>query len=205
MIAYNRNLCKALEKNESCVKILMFNNKIYFKRGILYVFIILFITPDSLFAKDQIEANGDFLQIAIPSIAYGATFYIDDKIGRTEFYKSFFTSLAITHGLKSVVSERRPNGSSKSFPSGHTSAAFQGAAFIHKRYGFEYSIPAYLAATYVGYSRVESEKHYTHDVLAGAIIGTLSSFYFTSTYSGYSIQPVVMCERCYGFRISKAW
>ena len=177
----------------------------YIKRSILCVLIILLIASDSLFAKDQIEANGDILQIAIPSIAYGTTFYLDDKVGRTEFYKSFFANLAVTHGLKSVVNERRPNGSSKSFPSGHTSAAFQGAAFIHKRYGFEYSLPAYFAATYVGYSRVVSEKHYTHDVLAGAIIGTLSSFYFTSTYDGYSIQPVVMCERCYGFRIAKEW
>ena len=39
----------------------------------------------------------DSLQIAIPALAFGATFYMDDEAGRTQFYKSFATNLLITH------------------------------------------------------------------------------------------------------------
>ncbi|MGB3398652.1 MAG: phosphatase PAP2 family protein, partial [Candidatus Deferrimicrobiaceae bacterium] len=43
-------------------------------------------------------------------------------------------------------------------------------------------IPAYLAAAFVGYSRVEADEHWTKDVLAGAAIGIVSGFIFTSRY-----------------------
>ena len=93
-------------------------------------------------AADFIDTSGDVLQIAIPAAAYAKTFYLDDSEGRREFYKSFFTSLGVTYGLKYSIDKKRPNGKEHSFPSGHTSAAFQGATFIHKRYGLEYGIPA---------------------------------------------------------------
>ena len=76
------------------------------------------------------------------------------------------------------------------FPSGHTSAAFQGASFIHYRYGLKKAIVPYIAATFVAYSRVYSEKHYLHDVLAGAFIGTFSNYYFVSKYKDMTIKPV---------------
>lgn len=44
-------------------------------------------------------------------------------------------------------------------PSGHTSAAFQGDAFIHKRYGFDYAIVPYMGAIFTGYSRVHANKN----------------------------------------------
>ncbi|MBI2383795.1 MAG: phosphatase PAP2 family protein [Gammaproteobacteria bacterium] len=85
---------------------------------------------------------------------------------RTEF---------VTYGLKYGVQEQRPNGAGESFPSGHTSISFAGAEFIRKQYGWGWGVPAYLAASYVGWSRVESGNHWTHDVLAGAAIGILSN------------------------------
>ncbi len=45
---------------------------------------------------------------------------------------------------------------------------------MRKRYGWDYGIPAYAAASFVGYSRVESGKHYAHDVVAGAAIGIIA-------------------------------
>lgn len=122
---------------------------------------------------------GDLLAVGVPIWAYGMTFSKGDDEGRTEFYKSFATTVAITQGLKYSVNAERPNGGSHSFPSGHTSGAFQGAAFIHARYGFEAALPAYVASTFVGYSRVDGKYHYTHDVLAGAAIGYAASMYFT--------------------------
>lgn len=161
-----------------------------------------FIVQQSLYANST-EKAGDIIQVLIPSIAYGTTFYLDDEEGRNQFYKSFGTNLAVTYGLKYAVNRERPNGGDHSFPSGHTSAAFQGAAFIHKRYGINYAIPAYLGAAFVGYSRVDADKHYTSDVIAGAVIGTLSSFYFTTEYQGYTVKPTVNNNGTYGVNVSK--
>jgi membrane-associated phospholipid phosphatase len=134
----------------------------------------------SSFAENTtLTKTGDVLGVLIPASAYGMTFYKGDDEGRVQFYKSFATTLAITQGLKNTANETRPNGGSKSFPSGHTSGAFQGAAFIHARYGFEAALPAYAASALVGYSRVDGRYHYTHDVIAGAAIGIASSMYFT--------------------------
>lgn len=126
---------------------------------------------------------GDVLSFAIPAAAYGSTYYMDDKEGRQQFYYSFATNVATTQVLKSVIDKERPNGRDEdSFPSGHTSMAFQGASFIHKRYGLEYSIPAYIGAGFVAYSRVEADEHDVADVLAGAALGVASSMYFTKSY-----------------------
>jgi membrane-associated phospholipid phosphatase len=136
----------------------------------------------NLFAIDT-EKTATVLQIMIPSIAYGTTRYFDDEEGQIQFYKSFGTNIGVTYGLKYGVKRERPNREDNySFPSGHTSATFQSASFIHKRYGLKYALPAYIGATFVGWSRVYSEQHYTHDVVAGAVIGSGFSYYFTTPY-----------------------
>jgi membrane-associated phospholipid phosphatase len=138
-------------------------------------------------------AIGTVVQVLIPATAYVTTFVLDDKEGRNQFYKSFLLNEGITYGLKYTVNEARPDGHGKhSFPSGHTSASFQGAAFIHRRYGWQYSVPAYIAAALVGYSRIggEYERHYVKDVVAGAAIGVLSSYLFTTPYHRVTVTPV---------------
>ena len=135
------------------------------------------------YAKSDIETAGDIIAVTIPAIAYGSTYYMDDPEGRQQFYKSFATNAVATYGLKKAIDKDRPDHSDDdSFPSGHTSIAFQGASFIHKRYGLEYSIPAYVGATFVGYSRIEADKHHTSDVLAGAALGVASSMFLTKSY-----------------------
>ncbi|ERL55947.1 phosphatase PAP2 family protein [Psychrobacter aquaticus] len=144
---------------------------------------IIVTTPTHAGNSSDIAKAGDILSFAIPAAAYGSTYYMDDKEGRQQFYYSFATNVAATYALKSVVDKERPNGSDdNSFPSGHTSRAFQGASFIHKRYGLEYSIPAYIGAGFVAYSRVEADEHDTADVVAGAALGIASSMYLTKSY-----------------------
>lgn len=140
-------------------------------------------------ASSAVERTGDILQLLIPTIAYGTTVYLNDRQGIDQFNRSFFATLSITQTLKNVIHKKRPNGHNQSFPSGHTSSAFQGAAFIHKRYGLKYALPAYIGATFVGYSRIDSNHHYLSDVLAGAAIGILSNMYFTKNINGFMIQP----------------
>lgn len=176
----------------------------HFKKTTMAVIILELFLQQSVAAKNNIEKTGDVLQLLIPAVGYGATWYLDDQEGRSSFYKSISTNIAATCTIKYAVNRKRPNGGRHSFPSGHTSAAFQGAAFIHKRYGLEYAISAYAGAAFVGYSRVQADKHYVSDVIAGALLGTASSFYFTTEYKGCSITPIVSDEK-FGISISKKW
>ena len=156
-------------------------------------------------ASDSVEKTGDILRTLIPAVAYGTTFYLHDSDGRSQFYKSFFTNLAATYTLKAISSKTRPNGKDDdSFPSGHSSVAFQGAAFIHQRYGWKYSIPAYLGASFVAWSRVDSDNHFTVDVVAGAAVGIASSLIFTTPYKGFVVTPVAD-NGFYGIGISRQW
>ena len=42
---------------------------------------------------------------------------------------------------------------------------------------------------FIGDNRVESDKHYVEDFLAGAAIDIISGLYFTDPYSGITISP----------------
>jgi len=144
------------------------------------------------YAKSNTQKIGDILAIAIPAVAYGSTFYMDDEEGREQFYWSYGTTMASTVALKYTVREKRPDTNTRdSFPSGHTSSSVSGAVFIHKRYGFAYALPAYLGAIYTGYSRIHVNRHHPRDVLAGAVIGAVSGWYFVDAYEKMSIAPEV--------------
>ena len=127
---------------------------------------------------------GDVMQLALPITALSSTYCMDDSQGTKSFFKSYLTTISMTYVIKEISQKPRPDGSDYlSFPPGHTSSAFAGASFVHFRYGFKYSIPLYLLASFTGYSRVESDKHYVEDVLAGAGLAILSSWYFTPSYN----------------------
>jgi membrane-associated phospholipid phosphatase len=155
-------------------------------------------------AGDDIQTAGDILQYVLPATAGGLTLGLRDYKGTLQFGESFALTEGVTYGLKYTVNERRPNGGSHSFPSGHSSVSFSAAEFMRKRYGWEFGIPAYAAASFVAYSRVESREHYPHDVIAGAAIGIVSSYIFTRPYKGWHVQ-VEGDSRYVGLTLSRAW
>ena len=128
----------------------------------------------------------------MPTVAFGSTliFKNDDK-PHWQFVKSMGTSFVVTHALKRIINKERPNGGNHAFPSGHTSAAFTGASFIQKRYGWKFGIPSYILASYVGFSRIHANKHDIYDVIAGVGVGVLSSYFFTKAYENKDIKIVV--------------
>ncbi|MEN8146884.1 MAG: phosphatase PAP2 family protein [Campylobacterota bacterium] len=174
-----------------------------FSRSTLLFFVLF--TQNTLANDNTVEYIGDGLAVIIPAAAYGSTFYMDDFDGQVQFYKSIATSTATTFALKYTVKRERPDGSNdRSFPSAHTMYAFQGATFIHQRYGFSYAAAAYLGAVFVGYSRIEADKHYLGDVIAGAAIGSLSSWFFTDRYRAVTVQPMVK-NGSYGMAVAYTW
>lgn len=153
-------------------------------------------TAHAGFGSDQVARYGkagDALQFAVPLAGLGLTFLLPQDRGATapgfqwsELYAldgsprhdlgvAVLRAEVVTYALKYGVNERRPNGGSQSFPSGHTSLAFTGAEFIRKEYGWAWGTPAYLAAGFVGWTRVATRAHWAHDVYAGAAIGILSN------------------------------
>ncbi len=102
-------------------------------------------------------------------------------------YESFLVAGAASGILKGVIGRRRPSktedpftfhpaGHDSSFPSGHTTVAFAAATVFSEQYPHWYVIvPAYAAAGTVGFSRLYANQHWLSDVVAGALLGTVTS------------------------------
>ena len=57
-------------------------------------------------------------------------------------------TVGIAYGLKQVIREQRPDGSDfKSLPSDTSALAFAPAQFLWDRYGWQYGLPAFAAAS----------------------------------------------------------
>jgi len=163
-------------------------------RSIILVMVLAAAALPARADNELLDGSGPILHRAIPLTGLSTSLLLHDWEGADQFWKGAATTVVLTQGLKVVIDETRPNGhGNMSFPSGHTSCSFFGAAFIEQRYGWEYGLPAYLAAAYVGWSRIDDRAHYTHDVLAGAAIGVMSAYWFTSPYTkDIAVGPLVI-------------
>lgn len=144
--------------------------------------------PTWHFISNQALYTG--IAVPVTMLAVGLANH-DDKL-KTDAYVTA-SALLVTEGetffLKRIVKRKRPfieypdliYGKSKetdySFPSGHSSEAFALATSLSLSFPKWYVIaPSYLYAATVGYSRMYLGVHYPSDVLAGAIIGTGTSY-----------------------------
>lgn len=86
--------------------------------------------------------------------------------------KGLVLDAVLVASLKSAVGRTRPDGSdTRSFPSGHTSGAFTISTILARRHGWKIGIPAFGLATFAGVARMEDDRHYLSDVVAGAALG----------------------------------
>jgi membrane-associated phospholipid phosphatase len=128
---------------------------------------------------DDIERTGDIGAVILPAGAAVGALVIKDHQGLGQLALAYVSTMAIVYMLKPTVDRTRPDGGGQSFPSGHAASAFVGAAFLQRRYGWRFGVPAYALATYVGWSRVEADRHHPSDVVAGAAIGIGANLLFT--------------------------
>ncbi len=157
---------------------------------VIKILLLVFILSFSYRAiASTVEDIGDTTQILLPISAVAITGFHKDLNGFKQFAYSFVLTEGTVQLLKHTIHRERPNGTTKSFPSGHTAASFVSASFLQFRYGYKYGIPAYVVAGFTGYSRIQAKKHWVSDVLAGAAIGTGFAYIFTKPYSNLTIEP----------------
>lgn len=115
---------------------------------------------------------------------------MDDERGghavRDGLETTVIASLVITPLLKFTFGRSRPNkdtggvddftpfSGAASFPSGHTTQAFAIASVLASNYREAWWVggTSYAVAGLVGFARINDNKHYLSDVVAGAMIGT---------------------------------
>jgi membrane-associated phospholipid phosphatase len=136
----------------------------------------------SRFADDFFEAGETYGRATLP-ISVSAAAWSAGKLGGLESLRAFgsdlFRAQAVTGifalSLKAAINRTRPNGAPYAYPSGHTSSAFATAGVVYRHFGARAGIPAFMAAAYVGFSRLQENKHYLTDVIAGGILGSFVS------------------------------
>ena len=96
----------------------------------------------------------------------------DAKQNASSMFQASLYSILVSTTMKYTIREKRPNTSARdSFPSGHTTSAFAFASYVGCRHSLPWGIAAYAMAGLVGYSRINDNRHYLHDVVAGATLG----------------------------------
>ena len=129
----------------------------------------------------------------MPAIALAGTLIARDNEGAIQFGKGLVSTIVLSHGLKRVIDKERPDGrDDQAFPSSHTAVAMHTAAYGHERYGLKLGLPAYVAAAYVGHSRVHDGRHDETDVVAGAVIGFVAARFFTDRYKSEENQLTIV-------------
>lgn len=145
-------------------------------------------------SRKAVRTSGDILMFLTPAAGLATILATQDWQGLKQAAFTGVTTVGVTYALKYLVKKERPDMSDNhSFPSMHTAISFGGAAYIQRRYGWKWGIPAYVVSTYVGWSRVYGKKHNWWDVAAGAAIGAGSAYIFTRPFAkkhDLAISPV---------------
>lgn len=161
--------------------------------------VVLACYATSVRASESSEKNmkdfGDTMRYAMPAAGLGVSLFKRDWEGSRQWLRETVATAAMTEIIKDGFDDtawgKRPNGGTKSFPSGHTSAACGGAAFLGKRYGWEYGAVAFPFAAATGYSRVDADKHHWRDVIGGCVLAYGMTELFVTKQGMENVIPVV--------------
>jgi PAP2 superfamily len=144
----------------------------------------------ALAESSSVTRSGDVLSIALPLGTLGLELYRRDYTGAWQFGQSFAATLIATEALKRTTNVERPDETNdESFPSGHASRAFASATYVHRRHGIEAAWPLYAAGAYVGYTRVQADRHRWSDVAGSLAVSALMSWWLVdpASESGVSV------------------
>ncbi len=114
---------------------------------------------------------GDGVAVALPVIAGGISLWKNDWQGIGQLALDGLATVGTAEALKHIVREHRPDYTDyQSFPSLTSAVAFAPANYLWDRYGWQYGVPAYSGALFVGATRIVTNDHYWWDVAASGVI-----------------------------------
>jgi membrane-associated phospholipid phosphatase len=181
-------------------------------RASLLVLLMLLSSVDDAHAwvSDPDLFAGDVLQFAPALAGAGIAWSRDDLEGARQLGYTVGSTFLLTHVVKHAANStawgERPNGSDYSFPSGHTSMACSGAAFLEERYGWHYGVPAYLLSAFIGYTRVDEDMHHWRDVVAGCGLAWGMGKLFTTRWQGRRLSLTPVADPHFvGLNLSYRW
>ena len=146
-------------------------------------------------------AGDPFLHLGIAALVYGGGIAADSpkwKQTGEMIGEALILADASTFILKEAAGRGRPNTTSSkgdfkpfgfkndydSFPSMHTSSSFALASVLAATSeSYTMKTVYYMAATFVGFSRIYKNKHWTSDIILGAALGELSGRVVTSYHA----------------------
>jgi membrane-associated phospholipid phosphatase len=142
-------------------------------------------------------------QVIGGTIAQGGAALLTYAVGRatgsprvaqlgSELFRAQIITQSAVQAIKFGAGRKRPDGTSYSFPSGHSATAFATATVIQHEYGWKAGIPAFAMAGFVASSRVQMRRHYVSDVIAGAAVGIMAGRSVTvgSGRARFSVDPM---------------
>jgi len=145
-----------------------------------YLFMSVFIAVLALHTSPAKAGNGpdvvatDILTAVVPLTGLAVAYFTDDSEGQKQWLRNTGVNQVLVTALRVGFNEtslgERPNGHPYGFPSGHQAFITSGATFLGERYGWKWGTPAYMAAAYVAYVRVDQDKHHWRDVLASGAL-----------------------------------
>jgi len=131
---------------------------------------------------------GEGVAIALPLVAGGISVYKHDWNGVGQLVLATGATVGTSLLLSHFVKEERPyckglpDCDDHAFPSDTSALAFAPAQYLWNRYGWEYGVPAYAAAGFVGASRVISKEHSVLDVATSGVLSWAYNWAITSRY-----------------------
>ncbi len=130
---------------------------------------------------------GDVLENALPAGVAAMSLWRDDRDGLWQFGAAYATTLVATQALKKGLDVRRPDGGVESFPSGHAAKAFAAATYVHRRHGWDSAWPWYAAGAYVGWTRVNANRHRWGDIAGSLALAGASSWWLVEPLAGQGV------------------
>lgn len=141
------------------------------------ILIIIGLCVTVAFSGANSEKIGDNLQIALPVMALACSAVNGEAGGLLLRYIGVEVVLKSSkYGLSDAAINIRPNGGTKGFPSGHTTAAVFGtSSLVHSCITANPWVRGVviISGGYVGASRIEAGAHFLFQVLAGVLLGWL--------------------------------
>jgi membrane-associated phospholipid phosphatase len=126
--------------------------------------------PGTVIGATAVQLGGSFAAYAIGRATGNSRVA---AIG-ADLFRAQMVAQAVTQAVKVSVGRTRPDGTPRSFPSGHASLSFASATVLERHLGWKAGIPAYAVASYVAVSRIGQRRHYLSDVAFGAALGIMA-------------------------------